>query len=95
MADRIGQGYPGNLALKKVGVYTTKEELGAVGSKLGTEHGTRQYTLGNKILDWRLCAIDRYGLESHAHQAVGGELVALKTRRIIGYSANLLVLRLM
>ena len=81
--------------MKKVGVYTTKEELGAAGSKLGTEHGTRQYTLGNKILDWRLCAIDRYGLESHAHQAVGGELVALKTRRIIGYSANLLVLRLM
>jgi hypothetical protein len=80
--------------LKKVGVYSTKEEFGAVVSKLDTEHGTSQYMLGNKTLDWSLCAIDRHGLESQAHQAVGGELIALKTRRIIGYRANRLVLGL-
>jgi len=41
----MGQGYPSNLASKKVGVYTTEVELGAFGSKLDSEHGTAQYTL--------------------------------------------------
>jgi hypothetical protein len=78
----------GTHAFEKIGVYTIKEELGAGGSKLGTEHST---SLGKKILDYRWRVMDRYGLESHAHQAVGGILAGLKTDRIMGYSANLLV----
>ncbi len=45
LTNRMGQGYPSNLASKKVGVYTTEVELGAFGSKLDSEHGTAQYTL--------------------------------------------------
>ena len=90
----MGQGYPGNGGFKKVGVYATKEELGTVGTKLETEHGRRHCTAGNKSLEWWICWIIRYGLETHAHQTVWRELRDFETRRICGCSAKRLTLRL-
>jgi hypothetical protein len=45
------QGYPGNVAFKKVVVYATKVEFGTGWSNLDTEHGIRYYTLGDKCLE--------------------------------------------
>jgi hypothetical protein len=59
LANLKGQGYPGKVLSLIVGVYSTKEELGAGGSILETEHGRRQYTLGDKSLERRTCTIDR------------------------------------
>ena len=94
VANRICQGYPGNLAFIKLGVYATKVKLGAIGCQLETEHGFSQYLLGDEILDWRWRIIDRYGLESQAHQTVGRKLGGLKRCRILCCSAYRLVLRL-
>jgi len=94
MANLSGYGYPGEVAFIKVGVCATKEELGAGGSKLETEHGRIYHTLGGKSLEWRICVIVRYGLETHAHQAIGGEPGALETRRKLGRNAKRLGARL-
>ena len=94
MENLIGQGYPGKGIFVVVGVYATKEELGARGSKLETEHGRIHLTLGDKSLECRICAIDRYGFETHAHQAIGRERAALETRRILVCGAKRLSRRL-
>src|SRR6266852_8592256 len=94
VTNRFCHGNPGKIAFIKLRVYTTKEELGPRGCKLETEHGFSQYALGVKSLDWRRCVIDRYGLETHAHQAIGREPRGLKPCRILSCSAYRLVLRL-
>ena len=83
MANLFGDRYPGKLGIVISRVYATKEELRPGGRKLETEHGRGQFTLGDKILDWRWCVIVRYGLETHAHQAVGRELAGFKPCRIL------------
>jgi hypothetical protein len=83
VANLFGDRYPGKLGIVVSRVYATNEELRPEGCKLETEHGRGQFTLGDKILDWRCCVIDRYGLETHAHQAVGRELAGLKPSRIL------------
>lgn len=93
-ANLIGQGDPGKVLFLIVGVYATKEELGARGSMLETEHRRRQYTFRDKILDWRICAIDRYQLETHAHQTVRREIDDSKPCIIVGCGAKRLGLRL-
>jgi hypothetical protein len=94
MANLFGHRYPGKLGIVISRVYATKEELGPGGCKLETEHGRSQYTLGEKILDWRWCVIVRYGLETHAHKAVCRKLSSLKPCRILCCSAYRLVRRL-
>jgi hypothetical protein len=49
LANHNGQGYPGNVPFNKRGVDATKEELGAGGRKLETEHRRIYCTLGNEI----------------------------------------------
>jgi hypothetical protein len=83
VANLFGNRYPGKLGYVISRVYATNEELGPGRCKLETEHGRAQYILGDKILNCRWCVIVRYGLETHAHQAVGRELAGLKPCRIL------------
>jgi hypothetical protein len=94
VANLLGHRYPSKLGNVISRVYATKEELGPGGCKLETEHGRSQYMLGDKILDWRCCVIDRYGLETHAHQAIGREPAGFKPFRILCCSTYRLVRRL-
>jgi len=94
MANLFRHGYPSKLVNVISRVYATKEKFGPGGCQLETKHGRSQYTLRDKILYWGWRIIDRYGLESHAHQAIGRELGGLKTCRILYCSTYRLVVRL-
>jgi len=94
VANLLRHRYPGKLGNVIGRVYTTEEEFGPGGCQLETKHGRSQCMLQDKILYWGWRIIDRYGLESHAHQTIGRELGGLKTCRILFCSAHRLVVRL-
>ena len=94
LANLLRHIHPGKLGHVISRVYATNVQLGLGGCQLETKHGKRQFTLGDKVLYWGWCIIVRYGLETHAHQAVGRELGSFKPCRILCCSTYRLMLRL-
>ena len=81
--DLNGQRNPGKVAGIKFAVCASEEEFRTRCSKFETKDLRGHHALGNKTLEQRRCVKVRYGLKSHAHQAICRELVALKARRIL------------
>jgi hypothetical protein len=94
VADHSGNGQPGESTRIKGIVYTTKIELRAGVSQLEGKDGTSHCIFGDKSLEHWRCMIDRYRLETHAHQAISRELASFKLSGIVGCNTESLRARL-
>ena len=86
--DLNGQRNPGKVAGIKCAVCASDEEFRTRCSELGSKHLRGHHALRDESLEQWGCVIDRYGLESHAHQAIWREDVAHQVRRILGCSTQ-------